>query len=313
MSVFRKITSAISFLLPLCIMIFFLTAPARYAESVLNGFALWVTAVLPTTFPFLFLTGLLTHSPVYPKLSNKLARPMGKLFNVSGAGGGAMLLSALSGYPVGARTVGELVRTGTVPSKEALRLSCLCSTSGPMFLIGTVGCMLYRNVQAGVVLLLSHLFAVWLSGILTRPFFRAEPSARPVSFVRINLADEMYAAVTSVLSVGGFIALFSCFSRMLCDLGLFRLTPFGQYSEGIFTGLLEMTAGCNALSAIQTPLSLAFSCFLVTWGGVCVIAQQWAFLSRTGIKPLPFLLTKGVQATLAFALCFALAQLLPIF
>lgn len=312
MSVFRKIKSFLPFFGIVCAIALFLSAPARYAESVLRGITLWFTAVFPSTFPFLFLTGVVTHSPVYGRISNKLSRPMGKLFGVSGTGGGVMLLSALSGYPIGARTVGDLSRSGTIGQEERLRLACLCSTSGPMFLVGTVGGMLYQSALSGVVLLVSHLSAVLLTGIVSRPFVRAPQPSRPIAVSRSSLSDEMTRSVSAVLSIGGFIALFTCFSQMLGDLGLFRFAPFGAYSAGIFQGLLEMTTGCNALSAIKTPLSLALSCMLVTWGGVCVLAQQFAFLSGA-VKPAPFLLVKLIQAAIAFFLCLALASLVSIF
>lgn len=309
----RKITSVLPFVLISCAIVLFLCAPARYAQSVLNGFSLWVTAVLPTTFPFLFLTGLLVNSPVYSRLSAKLSRPMGALFGVSGAGGGVILLSALSGYPVGARTLNELVLSGTIEKDEIVRLAPLCSTSGPMFLIGTVGCMLYRNALSGVILLISHLAAVYLTGLCSRLFFRTAPRRTVLKPHVSDRADVMFSAVSAVLCVGGFIAVFSCFSQMLSDLGLFRFAPFGTYSEGIFQGILEMTTGCNTLSRIQTPLSLACSCALVTLGGACVLAQQFSFLSKTGMKLLPFLLAKCIQTALAFLLCFALATLFHIF
>ena len=70
-----------------------------------------------------------------------------------------------------------------------------------------------------------------------------------------------------------------------------------------------MTAGCSRLLASPTPLTLAIAAFLVTFGGACVLVQQWSFLYRTGIPLGKFLLIKLLQALLAATICFLLAFL----
>lgn len=316
MSVAKKILALSASATVLFAMTVFLTSPARYAESVSTGISLWAVSVLPATFPFLFLTALLTSLRPYAVFSQKLSPAAGKLFRISGAGGGAAILSALSGYPVGARMVCDLFQNRLIPRDEVFRLSCLCSTSGPMFLVGTVGALMFQNPQAGWLMLLSHLGAVWLVCFFLRftakPVLYATPEIRPSSFTA--LSDSLWNAVVSVLCVGGFIALFYCFGQMLCDLGLFSALSalFGgsAYAEGVCRGLLEMTTGCAALSAFRTPLAIALSAAIVTFGGMCVLCQQAAYLSRAGVKMLPFLGIKLLQAVLAFTICYPLALLL---
>ncbi len=283
----------------------FLSDPVRYAKSVSQGISLWAASVLPASFPFLFLTALLTGLPTFAAFSRKLSAPMGKLFRLSGAGGGAAILSALSGYPVGARTVYALSSSGKLGKGEEFRLACLATTSGPMFLVGTVGGMMYESAAVGWVMFFSHLAAVWIVCFCMR-FMGKRTSAPPVLKEQnpTLLYDSLYGAVISVLCVGGFIALFFCLGQMMGDLGLFAFPLFGRYTEGILRGLLEMTGGCAALAAYQTPLSCAAACGLVTFGGACVLCQQAAFLTRAGVKMLPFVFVKFLQAVLAFLLCW---------
>ena len=289
----------------------FLTDPARYAGSVSEGVSLWAVCVLPAVFPFLFFTALFTGLPPFAVLSAKLSAPMGKLFRVSGAGGGAAILAALSGYPVGARTVYDLSAAGKIAKEERFRLACLCSTSGPVFLVGTVGGMMYESAAAGWAMLLSHLAAVWTVCLCMR-FFGKQSASAPLSPPRrALLQDSLSGAVLSVLCVGGYIALFSCLRRMLADLGLFSFSFLGEYTEGALCGLLEMTAGCRALSAVRTPLSCALSCAAVTFGGACVLCQQAGFLSRAGVKMPLFCCVKLLQAALAFLLCWGLCTAFP--
>lgn len=304
MTAVKKLSLAGTVLL-LAGMAIFLADPVRYAHSVSEGISLWAACVLPATFPFLFLTALLTGLPPFAAFAEKAARPTGKLFRLSGAAGGAALLAALSGYPVGARMIFDLKTGGKLAKGEEFRAACLATTSGPMFLVGTVGGFMYESAAVGWTILLSHLAAVWLVCFFAR--FRAKPVDSPPVVKKTNpnlLYDSLYGAVVSVLCVGGSIALFSCLGQMLADLGFFRFPLFGDCTEGVLRGLLEMTAGCAALSELKTPLSCACACAVVTFGGMCVLCQQAAFLTRAGVKILPFLCVKLAQAVLAFLLCW---------
>ena len=313
MSTAKKVASLLLSVAVLFALSVFLSAPERYAESVLNGISLWAASVLPAAFPFLFLTALFTGLKPFAALSGKISPVTGKVFRVSGAGGGAAMLAALSGYPVGARMLFDLKSEGRISDEETFRLACLCTTSGPNFLVGTVGSMMLGNTKAGWILLLAHLLSVWIVCFCLR--FTAKGkfiSLPPPPKKRDDLLYEsLYGAVISVLCVGGFIALFACFGQMLCEFGLFKglaaLTGGDPVlTEGVCRGLLEMTTGVAVLSGLSGPLPLAISCALVTFGGVCVLCQQAAYLTRAGVKMLPFLAVKAIQAILAFGLCYLL-------
>ena len=300
-----KLASLLFFLCALVAMTFFLAFPVRYTESIREGVSLWAISVLPATFPFLFLTALFTRNRCFSRVSACVSPIAGKAFAVSGAGGCAALLSALSGYPVGARAVSDLYINGYLPKEETFRTACLATTTGPMFLVGAVGARMFQSALAGWLMLISHLVAVWTVCALLRIKKKAVRSAPAPMSGGGNISDLIYEAVISVLCVGGAIALFYAFGQMLTDLGAFAGIE-NPTVVGILRGLLEMTSGCACLSAEVSPLSLALSCFLVTFGGLCVIVQQWTFLSKTNVKLLPFLGVKLLQGVLAGALCFAL-------
>ena len=305
----KKVVSALGAGILLLLMILFLISPARYAGSVRDGISLWAVSVLPATFPFLVLTALFTRQNVFSALSKKLSPVTGKLFRVSGAGGCAAILSALSGYPVGARAVYDLKRSGQLQSGEELRVAALASTTGPMFLVGAVGAGMFGSAKAGWIMLVSHLLAVWTVCFVLR--FSAKkvkplPVLAPIKREG-NFSDILLESVLSVLTVGGAIALFYAFGQMLSDLGAFTGIARIPYLEGTLRGLLEMTTGASILARSPSPLALALSCFLITFGGVCVLVQQWIFLAKTGAKLPLFLLIKFLQGVLSALICFGLS------
>ena len=303
----KKITSAAAFLLLVLFAAVFLSSPARFGQSVLNGLMLWLTAIVPTALPLLVVLSLMVRSPAFLSLTRRLSPFAEKLFRIPGAGAGAMLLSLLSGYPAGARTVGELASDGRLKKGDVFCTACLASTSGPAFCLGAAAAM-FGSPAAGLVLFCSHLLAVWSAGLLlprlTRHKARSAPP--PLPKAREPFSALLISAVQAVLSVGALIALFFCIKEMIFSL----LPPLSGYGEGILSGLLEVTAGVSALAKLKTPLSLALAAAEVSFGGLCVNAQQLSFLAGTGVKALPFLLVKCAHGLLAFAFCYPLALLI---
>lgn len=302
----KKITSAAAFLLLVLFAAVFLSSPARFGQSVLNGLMLWLTAIVPTALPLLVVLSLMVRSPAFLSLTRRLSPFAEKLFRIPGAGAGAMLLSLLSGYPAGARTVAELVSEGRLQKGDVFYTACLASTSGPAFCLGAAAAM-FGSPAAGMVLFGSHLLAVWSAGFLLPRLTRhkANPMPPPLPKAREPFSALLISAVQAVLSVGALIALFFCIKEMLFSI----LPPLSGYGEGVLSGLLEVTAGVSALANLKTPLSLALAAAEVSFGGLCVNAQQLSFLAGTGVKMLPFLLVKCAHGLLAFAFCYPLALL----
>lgn len=328
----RAAVLSAAILLLLCLL---LAAPTRYAEACMQGIALWAKAVLPSLFPFLILTGLLTRLGAAQKCADRLS-PLTEKIGLPGCAAYCLLVSLLSGYPVGSRTVAALYRGGAVTREQAQRMSVLCSTSGPMFLVGSVGGAMFGSAAAGAALLAAHLLAVigvylawyFVKGRKKRDTAAKQasrpPSAQPAAGAHIAapadtdgiLAASVQSGVLTVLCVGGFIALFFVLAQALADLHalaplefLFSIPLAAADSEGaaagLCAGLLEATQGCAAIAASGAPLALPLCAFLVTFGGGSILAQQLAFLSGAGVKAGTFIAVKAAQGLAAFLLCLA--------
>lgn len=285
-------------------MTLFLARPARYANAVAEGISLWAVSILPATFPFLFLTAILPRLRLFAPLSRGVSRITSPVFRVSGAGGCAALISMISGYPVGARTTADLISAGAIPREQRYRAAALATTTGPAFLVGAVGQGMFLSPKLGWLMLLSHYLGVWTVCLFLRRGKNSTPYTH-FDMGKLDLGEMIRTATISILCVGGAIALFYTFGQMLADLGAFLALP--PLAEGTVRGLIEMTAGCSILSRTPSPLTLALCCFLVTFGGLCVLVQQLAFLGGAGVKALPFLAIKAAQGAFAAAYCYSLA------
>ena len=304
--------------------------PQRYAAACAEGIALWAKVVLPALFPFLVLTAWIARSGMADGLGRKLS-PLLRRCGLPAASAGAFLLSIVSGYPVGSRVVADLQRRGEIGRADAEKLSILCSTSGPMFILGSVGSAMFGGGKAGAVLLTAHLFGV-LAVALPVLLFRnrsaaAEPSPSPAAqrsaarAIRApqarapsdTLGETVREAVLSVLCVGGFIALANVALCAAEDLLLLApphalaelcLRPFGAQAcaEGVVYGLIEATRGCAALAAADAA-GLPFAAFAITFGGASILAQQLAFLRPVGVRAGRFIAVKAAQGCAAALFC----------
>ena len=289
-----------------------LSSPAAYAAACMEGIVLWAKSVLPVLFPFFVCTGILSAAGA--RMADRLSPVMSRV-KLPAAAALCAVTSILSGYPVGSRCLLQLRQAGAISPKDATRVSVVCSTSGPMFLVGSVGAGMLGSAAAGGILLASHLIGVFLTAALFLPFLKKPQSA---SFPALNakaggFAENIRSGTISVLCVGGFIAFFCVVAQALEQTGIFALVskavalPLSLFSreemaEGLTFSLLEATRGCAALSACGMS-ALPFLAFAVTFGGASILAQQIAFFKPAGVKIRVFLAVKLLQGIIAALVC----------
>ena len=322
---FLRIFSAAAILAAmLCLVVF----PDRYISVAREGIELWATAVLPSLFPFFFLTLALTTLGVLDNFTRTAAPVTEKLFRCGGVSAYVFMMSALSGYPVGARLIAELKTKGNIEQDEATRMAVLCSTSGPLFVAGTVGVNMYGDKKIGTLMFASHIMSAIICGIIFGRIGNFNktatlPAARKTTD---NLLYEcIHSSVISVLCVGGFICIFYLLARILADFKIlyplialfekiFSKTGYCEtVSNGIAFGLIECTNGCKILSAAVTPLSASLSCALISFGGLSVAFQSAVYLSKANADLKIFFLSKALQMVISFGLCFFLLKVFNVF
>ena len=288
--------------------------PTRYAQSITDGLMMYVVSVLPSMLPFFFLSGILTGTGVAGKLSRlHLTKP---LFHAPDEGLYVMLMSLLSGYPVGAKLTAELYEQGVIDTLGAKKMVAFTSATGPMFVVGAVGAQILHDYRAGLCILAAHYLATFLNGLLYRgrkqKYGHSDLVSAPVKMDKL-LWETAYNTVISLLVSCVYIVIFNMVADVLSDLGVMRIgadilshigvtTPTGT---ALLYGLTEMTRGCVLLSQTSLPITLTapLACLLVTFGGVSVHVQSVAYLAKCRVNPFWFLLTKSTQALLSFGIC----------
>ena len=196
-------------------------------------------------------------------------------------------------------------------------MATFCSTSGPLFIIGSVGVGMFGDKRIGFVLFLSHVLAAFFVGLVFR--FYGGGEIREKSYLRqsrsASLYDTVYSSVISVAVIGGFICIFYMFADMAENTGVLlpavKLADIffkdEKISSAFISGLIECTRGCMYLSrAGINPATVCLAESLVSFGGVSVIFQSVAFLSKAKAKTAVFLLAKVIQTVFSSVICLVL-------
>ena len=139
--------------------------PKPYIDSTYKGFVAWATIVLPSLFAFFIFTKLLMQNTKTMSIFGFLNKPFKKIYGCD-YGGYIFLMSVLAGYPVGASLISEFYEQNKLDLKQAKILCAFTSTSGPMFILGSVASSMVFNKSIGFVILISHLIASLINGYI---------------------------------------------------------------------------------------------------------------------------------------------------
>jgi len=306
--------------LTLFTLLVFRSADARAGAA--EGLALWTQILIPSLLPFFTAAGLLTRLGLVDALGRRLA-PLGqRLLGLSGAGCGVFLLGLSGGYPLGAASAAEAVRSGAMDPREAERLLCFCDNTGPAFAVGALGAGVFHSAPCGLALWGVHVLSALLLGAVFRgkdpPPSRQGRRAAP-SGGADALTGSVAAATGALVSIGGYVVFFSALLGVTEKLGFpgaaaealaraFHADPV--ITRSLLTGLLEMSSGIGAMNGLRLcPPALALGAFLLSWGGLCVHLQSAAVTAGTGIKLTGRLGGKLLQGVLSAGITYVIASL----
>lgn len=310
--------------------------------AVKSGISLWATSVVPSLFPFFVATELLMHTNIIHHLGIILNKYMKPLFNVRGEGAFAFLMGIISGYPVGAKIATNFREQNVCTKEECERLLSFTNNSGPLFIIGTVGILMFKNTTIGILLFITHILACISVGFIFR-FWKRENATQiiksnkfkekennSVNFSNLGeiLAESINSSISTILLIGGFVVIFSSVISILKSSGLLNIIELlfspifniinidSSFIQPVFTGLLEITNGINSISNIackKISINIILTSFLLGFGGISVLLQVLSITSKTDLSIKPYIYGKILQGLLASFYTFILMNIIPFF
>lgn len=311
--------------------------------AVKSGLSLWANSVVPSLFPFFVATECLMNTNIVYFFGKFLSPIMRPVFNVSGEGGFAFIMGIISGYPVGAKIACNFRKNNICSKEECERLLSFTNNSGPLFIIGTVGIIMFGNTTIGIMLFITHILASISVGFIFR-FWKKNKSSTPVysknyfndnkkNSVRISdigeiLSKSITSSISTILMIGGFVVIFSSIISIFNASGIFNLLkliflPIFKFLNldtalitPIITGFLEITNGINLVANIhlkKISINIIIVAFLLGFGGISVMLQVWSIISKSDLSIRPYIYGKLLHGILASFYTYLFFNLFPFF
>lgn len=310
--------------------------------AVKSGLTLWATSVIPSLFPFFVATELLMHTNIVNILGKFLNKFMKPIFNIRGEGSFAFVMGLISGYPIGAKIATNFRKNNICTKEECERLLSFTNNSGPLFIIGTVGILMFKNSTIGLLLFITHflacitvgfVFRFWKKNITSTLNNKIENFNHTKNFVKISnlgeiLAESINSSISTLLLIGGFVVLFSsiisiCKSSGILNFAEYFFTPLfnlfnidSSFIKPLFTGFLEITNGISIISNIackKVSINIILCAFLLGFGGVSVLLQVFSITSKSDLSIKPYIYGKLLQGIFASFYTYIFINVFPFF
>lgn len=285
----------IKWLMGILLMLALMRWPEAMLEGIQKAMHAWYYSVAPALFPFMALLPLLTCRESMEVWERMMGRFMGKIFNLPGAGAPAAIIGMLAGSPAGAQAALRIASESGLNRGQLFRIVVSACGLSPAFLVAGVGSAMLHNAGDGALLLCSQMCAQMTMLFLMRNIW-SDRKERVSAETEFSAESPVRAAVFSIITVCGYMALFSgiaCMLSRLCGNG------FGN----ILLCLLDLPSGAAMVSSIymkRTTRLLLLSA-MMGFGGACIGAQNLAALRGLGLKPGVYFSLKGLSAAISTA------------
>lgn len=309
-------TAAASALLAACVLLILYRSDAQ--NGVFTGVYTCLNMLVPSLFPFVLLSCLLTRSRAASLLFRPLSPVMRHVFRLPACAAPALLFGLTAGYPVGAKITASLYADGRLNREQSARLLCFCTAPGYAFSL-YAGTQLTGSPHTGVLLFLACLASPLVIGLMLSRFApkpEKQPEASPPSG---SFTDAVRDGVSAMVSMCGFVVVFSTVLSLLQGSGLFRtvtalLARFGMTIPGAgaaLTFFLEVTSGISHCAYWQ--LSSATAAFGLGFAGICIHLQLFSFFREHGfpLRKSVYLLTRFLNGFLSAAAYTVLSFFFP--
>ena len=313
-----SVSNAFSAALLMCTCILLILYREAARNGVLTGVYLCLNTLIPSLFPFVLLSCLITRSRAAKLLFCPFAPIMRYIFRLPACAAPALILGLTAGYPVGAKITSSLYEKGELNREQAARLLSFCTAPGFAFCAYTASAL--SGTSSGIwILFFSTILPPLLIGIIRALFASKPESTKPVENAPFDFADAVRDGVSAMVSMCGFLVVFSALLSVLQSSGIFRLSVSLLSSLGstipdagaFLNYTLEVTAGVTHCAYWHLPLPI--TAFGLGFSGLCIHLQLFSFF-RNNTFPMPryiYFVLRLFSALSASLVCRILIRLFP--
>ena len=292
-------------------------AARRFALNALSSVLLFTTA-----------SSMLVKSGFGEVCKKVTGRVFLRFFGLNGGFAAPFIIGAVSGYPLGVKTVCELYRRGECGKWEAESAMAFCSVPGLGFTIAFVGGVLWGDIRFGICAWVSCLMGAVAVGVLGGRWLKRRgcsdgthvvigdgAEGGDFSAVAVIIESVWDAAVTA-LRVFAFVVFFNAVAAVLWGFtAWFGVLDGGAtaFIKAVTVSFFEFSSGVSRIADCALPSVCFFSRFYIdgavvlrgltvavlAWSGVSVHMQSHGYIASCGLSARRYYIGKAASVLLS--------------
>lgn len=301
----------------LFIICLFVMKPGIVSEGVFNGLKIWVNNMIPYLLPMSILSNILLQYNFLYRISEKLSFISNRIFNSKYAFI-PYFISFVVGYPSGAMTVNTMASYKRIDSREANALIIFTNNCSFQFMGGAVAFSMLGDLNLAKYIAVPHLLSAVLIGAILKnsevnPIVTKGKKQKYILFYDA-FNSSIYKSITSILSIGGVIVIFSVFSNFFDSL-LISASEYLSLSiqlsdiiHSVSVGILEIANGCSVAASSALPLNtrLIIINFLISFSGISIIFQTVAVTNDFDFNISNYIFYRFIQGIISVIICIGM-------
>jgi sporulation integral membrane protein YlbJ len=308
-------------ILILLIIFTFILQPGIVYDGAFKGLNIWIQNIVPFLFPMSVLSNILLQYNFIYSLLERFSFISTCIFKNKFAVI-PYFISFIAGYPSGAIVANIMVNQKKTTQNEANYILYFTNNCSFQFIAGAVAFSMlgdfnfYKYIAVPHFLgaiILSFLFKNNENPLLSNVRMRTKPS--PFNEV---FSSSISKSISSMLSVGAVIVIFSIFAQFLTNIinsskiAALLNPDYLHIIKSILIGILEMTNGCSIISAslLAPEIKLIIINFLLSFSGMSVIFQTLAVTSEINLNIGKYLISRLLFGIISSFICVLMLILL---
>ena len=281
--------------------------PEVTADSAVNSINVCISAIIPSMFAFMVLTGYICDSGLYRVIFRPVLWLMRRIIKADDRIISVFLMSMIGGYPVGVKLLKETIAQNKnypaiIGISRDSAMFCYCIS--PTFALIMLGNGVFGSTEAGAVIYISDVLSCIITGAVVSRACRLKSgigagTAKGSLIGAVNSASRALFVVCTVIIA--FNTALNCVTAFLGDIGITLPTELIGAFE--ISNLLRL----QSPDASFIPIAAAIS----SMGGICVLLQCAAIVK--GAFPVKrFIIARLPCALLSGLISWMLLQFLDI-
>ena len=276
-------------------------------ESIKFSFSICFNNLFPSLIPFMLLSNVLIQYNFIDELSSIFNKIMTKIFKINKNCSFAVIMSILSGTPSNAKYLKDLYDNNLITINDIKKCLNFCHFTNPIFILGTIGLTFLNSKKLGLIILISHYLSSLLLGTFNKKeniiFIKNKKLKEKKSFINI-LNNSIINTSNTLLLILGIIT--TCIIITTIINKTFNISENYKFVYGF----IEITQGLKylSLSNLSIELKTILSCFLISFGGLCIHLQVFSILDNKKIRYIPYLISRIIHSILSSFICFILLR-----